>query len=157
MHWRGHSADMQQRARYDDVVADVSRELLESVDAALGAGVDASALIIDPGLGFAKNASHNWALLNQLAAIVALGYPVLVGASRKSFLGRVLADAPGSPRPVDGRESATTAITAYVAQQGAWGVRVHDVRAAVDAALVIAAIKAGADALSPTGRPQPGR
>ena len=144
MHWRGHSAKMQQRAHYDDVVAEVSRELLESVDAALAAGVDPRALIIDPGLGFAKTAAHNWALLNRFDALVALGYPVLVGASRKSFLGTLLAAPDGAPRPVSEREAATTAITAYVAQHGAWGVRVHDVRAAVDAALAIAAIAAGA-------------
>jgi dihydropteroate synthase len=140
MHWRGHSADMQELAEYDDVVADVVNELAARVEAALAAGVAPAALIVDPGLGFAKTADHNWALLSHLDAIMALGFPVLVGASRKSFLGRLLASPAGTPRPVDERESATTALSAYVAQLGGWGVRVHDVRASVDAARVIAAI-----------------
>jgi dihydropteroate synthase len=144
MHWRGHSADMQQLAHYDNVVTDVNRELSARVDAALAAGVDPAALIIDPGLGFAKTAEHNWALLNQLERTVELGFPVLVGASRKSFLGRLLAGPDGTPRPVGERENATTALTAYVAQRGVWGVRVHDVRASVDAALAIAAVQAAA-------------
>ncbi len=92
MHWRGHSADMQQLAHYDDVVGEVVTELTARIEAALAAGVAPSALIVDPGLGFAKTAEHNWALLNRLDAIMALGFPVLVGASRKSFLGRLLAD-----------------------------------------------------------------
>jgi dihydropteroate synthase len=144
MHWRGHSADMQQLAHYDNVVIDVNRELSARVDAALAAGVDPGALIVDPGLGFAKTAEHNWALLNQLERTLELGFPVLVGASRKSFLGRLLAGPDGTPRPVGERENATTALTAYVAQRGVWGVRVHDVRASVDAALAIAAVQAAA-------------
>jgi dihydropteroate synthase len=122
----------------------VNRELSARVDAALAAGVDPGALIVDPGLGFAKTAEHNWALLNQLERTIGLGFPVLVGASRKSFLGRLLAGPDGTPRPVGERENATTALTAYVAQRGAWGVRVHDVRASVDAALAIAAVQAAA-------------
>jgi dihydropteroate synthase len=140
MHWRGHSARMQQLAVYDDVVADVRRELLQRVDAAVAAGVDTSALAIDPGLGFAKTGEHNWALLAALDSFVGTGLPVLVGASRKSFLGRLLAGPSGSPRPVDEREDATTALTAYCATQRVWGVRVHQVRPSVDAALAIAAI-----------------
>lgn len=143
MHWRGHSREMHLLAKYDDVVADVRRELGERVDHAVAAGVDAGALIIDPGLGFAKTAQHNWALLNRLDEIVDLGLPVLVGASRKSFLGRLLAGPDDGPRPADEREAATTAITAYAALHGAWGVRVHDVASNVDAAKAIAAIKAG--------------
>ena len=131
-------------AKYDDVVIDVRRELTARVDAAVAAGVDAGALIIDPGLGFAKTAVHNWALLNRLEELVALGLPVLVGASRKSFLGSLLAAEDGDPRPVDEREAATAAITAYAALHGAWGVRVHDVRSNVDAALTVAAIASGA-------------
>jgi len=141
MHWRGHSARMQQLAVYDDVVADVRRELLERVDAALALGVDRSALVLDPGLGFAKTAAHNWQLLARLDSLVALGLPMLVGSSRKSFLGSLLADATGSPRPVGERENATAALTAYAATQGAWGVRVHEVRPSVDAALAMAAIR----------------
>lgn len=143
MHWRGHSATMQQLARYDDVVREVRDELSARVDAAVCAGVPADRLVIDPGLGFAKTAAHNWALLAALPTLTALGPPVLVAASRKSFLGAVLADADGTPRPVDQRESATTALTAYCALRGVWGVRVHDVRPSVDAARTIAAVHRG--------------
>jgi dihydropteroate synthase len=140
MHWRGHSASMQQLAQYDDVVAEVRRELVERVEAAVQAGVDPELLVIDPGLGFAKTAAHNWALLARLDEFVLLGLPVLVGASRKSFLGSLLAGSDGTLRDVADREDATTAITAYAATKGAWGVRVHEVRPSVDAALAIAAI-----------------
>ena len=143
MHWRGHSATMQRLAQYDDVVKDVRDELCARVDAAVAAGIDASQLVIDPGLGFAKTAAHNWALLKALPTFVASGLPVLVAASRKSFLGALLADPDGTPRPVDEREDATTALTAYCALQGVWGVRVHDVRPSVDAALAIAAVQRG--------------
>ena len=144
MHWRGHSRRMQDLAHYDDVVADVRRELAERVDAANQAGVSSDRIVIDPGLGFAKTAEHNWALLAHLDVLVGLGLPVLIGASRKSFLGRVLADPDGTPRPVDEREAATVALTAYAAAQGAWGVRVHEVRANVDAARTIAAVREAA-------------
>jgi dihydropteroate synthase len=140
MHWRGHSATMQQLAHYDDVVREVRDELCARVDAALGAGVSAERLVIDPGLGFAKTGAHNWALLAALSSLCEVGPPVLVAASRKSFLGTLLADADGKPRPVGQREEATTALTAYCALQGVWGVRVHEVRASVDAALAIAAV-----------------
>ena len=141
MHWRGHSATMQQLAVYDDVVKDVRTELMTRVDAALAAGVAESQLVLDPGLGFAKTGAHNWALLAGLSSLVELGLPVLVAASRKSFLGSLLADSTGEPRPVDQREDATTAITAHCAAAGVWGVRVHEVRPAVDAALAVAAIQ----------------
>jgi dihydropteroate synthase len=143
MHWRGHSEHMQELARYDDVVKDVRTELLARVDAAVAAGVDEARLVIDPGLGFAKTADHNWALLAALDSIVEIGLPVLVAASRKSFLGTLLARPDGTPRPVDDREDATTAITAYCAEHGVWGVRVHEVRPSVDAALAIAAVQRG--------------
>jgi dihydropteroate synthase len=143
MHWRGHSEHMQEFATYDDVVKDVRTELLARVDAAVAAGVDETRLVIDPGLGFAKTATHNWALLAELDSFVELGLPVLVASSRKSFLGRLLAGADGSPRPVDDREDATTALTAYCAMRGVWGVRVHEVRPSVDAALAIAAVQHG--------------
>ncbi|MCW2645941.1 MAG: dihydropteroate synthase [Pseudonocardiales bacterium] len=142
MHWRGHSASMQQLAHYDDVVSDVRAELSARVDAALAAGVDRDQLVLDPGLGFAKTAAHNWALLASLESLVALGFPVLVASSRKSFLGTLLASADGVPRPVSDREDATTALTAYSALRGVWGVRVHEVRPSVDAALAMAAITA---------------
>jgi dihydropteroate synthase len=142
MHWRGHSASMQQLAHYDDVVADVRTELSARVDEALAAGVDRAQLVLDPGLGFAKTAAHNWALLASLESLVALGFPVLVASSRKSFLGKLLAGTDGVPRPVGDREDATTALTAYAALRGVWGVRVHEVRPSVDAALAMAAITA---------------
>jgi dihydropteroate synthase len=140
MHWRGHSATMQQLAHYDDVVADVRAELAVRVAAAIDAGVAEDRLVIDPGLGFAKEAEHNWALLAHLEALTSLGPPVLVAASRKSFLGALLAS-DGTARPVDDREDATTAITAYCADHGVWGVRTHEVRASVDAARAIARIR----------------
>ncbi len=143
MHWRGHSERMQDLARYDDVVKDVRAELLARVDAAVAAGVAEARLVIDPGLGFAKTAAHNWALLAGLDSFVEIGLPVLVAASRKSFLGSLLAAPDGTPRPVDDREDATTALTAYCAVHGVWGVRVHEVRPSVDAALAIAAVQHG--------------
>jgi dihydropteroate synthase len=140
MHWRGYSKDMDSLATYDDVVADVRDELSARVDAALAAGVSSDALALDPGLGFAKRAEHNWALLRGLDALLSLGFPVLVGASRKRFLGTLLADKEGVPRPPDGREEATAAISALVAKAGAWGVRVHDVRRSLDAVKVAEAL-----------------
>jgi dihydropteroate synthase len=124
------------------VVAEVRTELCRRVDAAVSAGVDPQRLVIDPGLGFAKTGEHNWALLAHLPVLQSIGLPVLVGASRKSFLGTLLADAEGKPRDVDHREDATTAITAFAAEQQVWGVRVHEVRPSVDAALAVAAIRA---------------
>jgi dihydropteroate synthase len=138
MHWRSVSSDQPHQApHYRDVVAEVRAELLASVDDAVAAGVDPSKLVIDPGLGFAKTGQHNWALLQALPDLVATGVPVLLGASRKRFLGTLLAGPDGSPRPPDGRETATAVISALAALYGAWGVRVHDVRASVDALKVV--------------------
>jgi dihydropteroate synthase len=134
---------MRELAHYDDVVKDVHLELTARIDDAVAAGVDVSRLAIDPGLGFAKLAPHDWALLAALDTIVAIGLPVLVGASRKSFLGRLLAAPDGTPRPVGEREDATAAVTAHCAAHGVWGVRVHQVRPSVDAALTIAAVRSG--------------
>src|SRR5438874_9766327 len=133
MHWRGHSRDMQRLALYQDVVAEVRAELSLRVDEALAAGVAPDQIIVDPGLGFAKTAEHNWLLSAHLDRIMALGYPVLFAASRKSYLGRLLADRQGNPRPVHEREAATLATTVLAIEAGVWGVRVHDVRASVDA------------------------
>jgi dihydropteroate synthase len=146
MHWRSVDADARphQPPDYDDVVADVRTELLRSVDAAVAAGVDPAQLIIDPGLGFAKNAEHNWSLLRALPEFVATGIPVLVGASRKRFLGALLADPDGTPREPSGRETATAVISALAAEHGVWGVRVHDVGASVDAIKVVEAWGGGA-------------
>jgi dihydropteroate synthase len=144
MHWRGHSRNMDSLATYSDVVAEVREELCQRVDLALAGGVDPSALVIDPGLGFAKDAEHNWALLRRLDVLQALGFPVLVAASRKRFLGSLLAAEDGTPRPPDGREDATTAITALIAAAGIWGVRVHDVGRTLDAIAVVGKLAGGA-------------
>ncbi|MEO6885569.1 MAG: dihydropteroate synthase [Jatrophihabitantaceae bacterium] len=142
MHWRGHSESMQELAVYGDVVTEVRSELCARVDAAVAVGVDPSALVLDPGLGFAKTAAHNWALLARLDSLVEIGLPVLVASSRKSFLGALLAGPDGASRPVADREDATTALTTYAALHGVWGVRVHAVRPSVDAALAVAALTA---------------
>lgn len=146
MHWRGHSADMQSRAQYDDVVRDVCAELTLRRDAALAAGVDPARLLLDPGLGFAKNASHSWSLLSALSALDKLGHPLLVGASRKGFLGEMLACADGTARPASERDDATAAVTVLAAMAGAWAVRVHHVRASADAVRVVAAVGSAAQA-----------
>jgi dihydropteroate synthase len=136
MHSRGPSVDMAQRAVYAHVVADVRSELLERVADLVAAGVDHAQLVLDPGIGFAKNAEHSWQLLAALPELVRdLGRPLLVGTSRKSFLGALL-----EGRAVDGRDDATQATTALVATAGAWAVRVHAVRPAADAVRVAAAI-----------------
>lgn len=134
-HWRGPSETMQQRAEYSDVVAEVVAALGRRVDAALASGVRLDRIVVDPGIGFGKTAEHNWALLHGLDRIAALGRPVLVGASRKSFLGALLGS-PDRPRDVADREAATTAVTALAAGHGVWCVRTHRVQASVDAALV---------------------
>jgi len=147
MHWRGPSATMDQLTAYDDVVADVGAELCRCVDAAVAGGVDPARLVLDPGLGFAKRAEHNWALLHSLDRLGALGFPILLGASRKRFLGHLLAGPDGAPRPPAECDAATAAVTTLAAAAGVWGVRVHDVPASVDAVRVAAAWRTGADAL----------
>ena len=142
MHWRGHSRGMADLAVYADVVKEVCAELSERVDAAVAAGVRADRLVLDPGLGFAKTAEHNWRLSAHLDALLALGHPVLVGASRKSYLGRLLADRGGTPRPVDERGAAIVATSVLAVAAGAWGVRVHEVRDTVDAIRVWQAVEA---------------
>lgn len=149
MHWRpaGDDSDAGRRfthrvddvGGYHDVVAEVSRELLGQVDAAVSAGVDPDRIILDPGLGFAKTAEHNWALLHALPTFVGLGFPVLIGASRKRFLGTLLASHTGHDRPPAGRDVATAAVSTLAAAGGAWGVRVHDVSGSRDAVRVAAA------------------
>jgi dihydropteroate synthase len=141
MHWRGHSDHMQELAAYDGpggVVAAVRDELAQRVDAARAAGIPDDRIVLDPGLGFAKKAAHNWDLLTGLDGLRSLGFPLLVGASRKSFLGTLLAAPDGTPRGVDEREAATTALTVLLAQQEVWGLRVHDVRSSRDALRALA-------------------
>ncbi|MHB8451220.1 MAG: dihydropteroate synthase [Mycobacteriales bacterium] len=145
MHSRGPSADMASRAVYADVVAEVVAELAGRLEAVLAAGVRAEQVVLDPGLGFAKTAGHNWTLLAHLDALLALGRPVLVGASRKSFLGALLAAPDGTPRPVDSRDAATAATSALAAAAGAWAVRVHDVGPSADAVRVAASWRSAAE------------
>jgi len=150
MHWRAHSERMQDFAVYDDgVVAAVCDELSSRVEDAEHAGLDRDRLALDPGLGFAKTAEHNWALLRELDRLAGLGLPLLIGASRKRFLGELLAGPDGAPRPVDEREDANTALTTLMAAHGVWCVRVHDARAARDAVEVVARLA------RPAGDPQP--
>lgn len=144
MHWRPVDAEAPHTVpAYRDVVTEVRDELLAGVDAAVAAGVDPERLVIDPGLGFAKTGQHNWALLHALPQLVATGVPVLVGASRKRFLGTLLTGPDGAPRPADQRETATAAVSVLAGLHGAWGVRVHDVRASIDALKVLQAWTAG--------------
>lgn len=149
MHWRGHSREMYAAARYGDVVTEVCAELTARVEDVVAAGVDPAQLILDPGLGFAKNADHNWALLAGLDRLVDLGLPLLVGASRKTFLGRLLAGADGAPRPAEERDAATLATTVLAAEAGAWGVRVHDAGPSVDAVRTVAAVRAARERARP--------
>jgi dihydropteroate synthase len=142
MHWRAPSARMQELAVYDDVVADVVAALRARLTAAVAAGVDAQRVILDPGLGFAKTAEHNWRLLAALDALHAVGRPLLLGASRKAFLGSLLAAPDGSPRPAPERDDATAAVSALAAAAGVWCVRVHDVPGSLDAVRVAAAWRA---------------
>ena len=139
MHWRGHSREMQRQAVYDDAVREVAAELQHRLDAADRAGIDPALVVLDPGIGFAKSAEHNWELLARLDELVDLGSPVLVGASRKAFLGALLADAAGTPRSPGERDHASAAVTALAALAGAWCVRVHDVAPSADAVRVAAA------------------
>ncbi|MFY1704744.1 dihydropteroate synthase [Micromonospora sp. WMMA1923] len=136
MHWRGHAQRMAELASYVDVVGDVRAELGQRIDEALRAGVAADRIVVDPGLGFAKTAAHNWALTARLPELLDLGFPLLFGASRKSYLGRLLAGPDGRDRPTAGRAAATVATSVLAVAAGAWGVRVHDVRDTVDALAV---------------------
>jgi dihydropteroate synthase len=142
VHWRGHSHDMYSRAVYTDLVGEVRAELARRIEAVVAAGVDPGRIVVDPGLGFGKRPEHNWPLLARLAEVGQLGgrtFPVLVGASRKGFLGLLLAGPDGTPRPLDGRDGATVAISALAAAAGAWCVRVHQVTANADAVRAAAA------------------
>jgi len=145
MHWRGHSVDMGERARYRDVVGEVCEELRERLRAAERAGIDPERIVLDPGLGFAKNAEHDWALLRgQQRLQRELGRPLLIGHSRKRFLGHLLADPQGEPRPARERDAASLAVAAVAASRGAWAVRVHAAEAAADAVRAVAAMQPAA-------------
>lgn len=157
MHWRGHSHAMYNRAHYDDVVTEVRDELRIRMDSMIEAGVEPEQLVLDPGLGFAKRAdmSHNWQLLAHLPDLMALGRPLLVGASRKRFLGRTLADRGGQPRDFAECDAATVAVTTLAAERGAWCVRVHDVRANADAVRIAAEWHRASVVSTTTGQDSP--
>lgn len=140
-HWRGHSADMASRASYSDAAVDVAKELGARVATLLDQGVDPSRVIVDPGLGFSKHAQHNWRILARLDLLQDLGYPVLVGASRKRFLGALLP----VEAPMDARDLPSAVVSVLAAQAGAWGVRVHDVAATKLALDTLDAWQGGAD------------
>jgi dihydropteroate synthase len=157
VHWRGHSRDMYSRAVYADVVTEVRDELARRVDAVVHAGVDPGRVVLDPGLGFGKRPEHNWPLLRHLdelrhlaevGPLAGTSFPVLVGASRKGFLGKLLAAADGTPASFADRDEATVAVTALAAAAGAWCVRVHQVPPNADAVRVAAAWQS---AVAPAG------
>lgn len=145
MHWRGHADVMDDLATYDDVVLEVRDELAERLAALEAAGVRREQVVLDPGLGFAKPGRDNWPLLAHLDVLAGLGRPVLVGASRKRFLGHLLAGPDGAPVPPGARDRATAAVSALSALGGAWCVRVHDVTGSADAVRVAAAWSAARD------------
>ncbi|MDT0395002.1 MULTISPECIES: dihydropteroate synthase [Streptomyces] len=151
MHWRGFLEGGTIKGVYADVVTEVADELHARVAAVLEGGVAADRVIVDPGLGFSKGADHDLALLAHLDRLLALGHPVLVAASRKRFLGRVLAGPDGAPPPARERDAATAAVSALAARSGAWAVRVHEVRATADAVRVTRAITQAR-----TAPPEPG-
>jgi dihydropteroate synthase len=134
MHWRAHSKTMQEHATYKDVVKEVKEELEERINTAIEAGVEPEQIIIDPGIGFSKLGEHNWELLRNIDRLALLGYPILIGASRKRFLSELT----GATSP-DDREAASIAITAMVAKQNVWGVRTHSVKPHRDAIATVAA------------------
>jgi dihydropteroate synthase len=132
MHWRGHSKNMQEQAIYKDVVKEVKEELDERVSSLLKAGVSNEQIILDPGIGFAKESEHNWQILQNIDRIQLLGYPLLVGVSRKRFLGELI-----NAKDPNDREAATIALTTELARLKVWGVRTHAVKAHQDAISVI--------------------
>lgn len=138
-HWRGFSDVMNSLAAYDDVVAEVGAELQARLQAVSAAGVDRDRIVLDPGLGFAKRAEHDWALLARLDELDRFGLPLLVGASRKRFLGALLAGTDGTVPPPEDRDAATAVVTGLAAERGVWGVRVHDVASSVAAVRVVGA------------------
>ncbi len=140
-HWRGFSDQMDTLATYDDVAAEVAAELKLRVDAALATGIKQSQIVIDPGLGFAKDMQQNWKLVARLDKLEQLGYPILVGASRKRFIAGVIE--PDEPTEVSNerRDLATAVLTALLLQRKIWGVRVHNVLATTDAIRVVAALR----------------
>ena len=157
MHWRGHSDVMQMHTDYDDVVGEVCDALLERLAGAEAAGVDPRLVAFDPGIGFGKTAEQNWQLLGAMDRLVALGQPLLVGASRKTFLGAMLAADREPPAPPDRRDEASAAVSTLAAAAGAWCVRVHVARSAAAAVQVAARIEAARGGPDQPGRGSDGR
>jgi dihydropteroate synthase len=153
MHWRAHSAVMQQRTHYDDVVADVATELREQLELALAAGIAPEHIALDPGIGFSKTADQNWQILAATERLHELGHPLLVATSRKRFLGDLLAESDHTLRPPLERDDATTATTALAATAGAWCIRAHSVRRTADAVRVAARWAAAARTDTPRAMP----
>lgn len=141
MHWRGHATVMDDLEHYDDVFLDVQRELTQRVDQLMAAGVQQSQIVLDPGLGFSKAGANNWPLLARTRDFTEMGFPVLIGASRKRFLGQILSNSVGELAPPEERDIATSAVTALSAAEGAWAIRVHNVAVSVDALKVAEAWK----------------
>jgi dihydropteroate synthase len=139
MHWRGHSTEMSSLAHYDDVVTDVRTELKERLAEMMVWGINPDRIVLDPGLGFAKTSQHNWSLLARLDELSSLGFPLLIGASRKRFLGELLP----TDAPITERDLATAVISSVAAHAGAWGVRVHDVPSTQVALSVYSALQKG--------------
>jgi dihydropteroate synthase len=140
MHWRGPSKTMQENIHYVDALTEICTELHSVAKAAQLAGIERGNIILDPGIGFGKEAEHNWKLLHNVDTLLALGYPILIGVSRKRFLAGLLAAPDGTPRTVGERDTASAVLGAHILQRGAWGVRVHDVRATSDAYLALGAV-----------------
>ena len=152
MHWRGFLEGGNVRGVYADVVTEVIDELHARVEAVLAGGVSPDRIVVDPGLGFSKDAEHDLVLLAHLDRLLALGHPLLVAASRKRFLGRVLASDPeAAPPPARERDAATAAVSALAAHAGAWAVRVHEVRATADAVRVARAVEGAREANNSAG------
>jgi dihydropteroate synthase len=145
MHMRGEPKTMQQQTDYEDVVADVRGYLAERVEAAVQAGIERERLAVDPGLGFAKTEPQNYLLMRDIATFLDLGRPVLVGPSRKSFIGKVLGT------EVNQRLEGTAGAVAWMAGQGAHVVRIHDVKEMVRVLRVVDAIRRGGEPLTPEG------
>ncbi|MFG3033507.1 dihydropteroate synthase [Streptomyces sp. NPDC048253] len=155
MHWRGFLEGGNVRGVYTDVVAEVVDELHARVEAVLAGGVSPDRIVVDPGLGFSKEADQDLSLLAHLDRLHALGHPLLVAASRKRFLGRVLAGPEGAPPPARERDAATAAVSALAAEAGAWAVRVHEVRATADAVRVARAVEGAREEGSAPGAGTP--
>jgi dihydropteroate synthase len=143
-HWRAPPDRMAEHARYHDPAAEVAAEVEARLEAAVAAGVDREAIAVDPGIGFAKESEHNWAVLAGIDRLASLGRPILVGVSRKRFLGSLLAGPDGTPRPVAERDVASAALAALLTVRGVWAIRAHDARATRDAVEVARRLAHGA-------------